>query len=688
MSHLSLPRALARDPVLGVVLLLFLAIAVSSYLGALPAAGGLRGGFETLLAALLTIVAIEHRLRRSETKTGIVFWRYVAAALGLWLLGIALGKLLPDRSAAALSVDGIYVTYYLVLVLAAELRPDLGPVARPRGRSERLLLANAVFFVLGLFVYCAVIPFSTDRQHYLHRELSTLLYLFLEFFLLARFAYLSRVTASPRWRLTYRFFFGASVVSVALLGFEFYTLSASASASSTSGGRWWPLPLLVIVAAARLGRLAYPDEPDETEGPRVWEPLAFYAFALPLFHILLDYYGRLSPESQRVQEGAVILYFVAMGVHALGHSARREGRRREFEEALRESERRYRRLIESHPDAILVEQNGALVYANATAIDKLDIKPPIEGLSLAVLGFPEEPPSAAVGSERPKKMAIPVDCQLPGIDSERIDLEVAYYDAVYRGAPARQVIARDVTDVKRFRAEAEATARLASLGKISAAMAHEIRNPLAALVMHCFFLAERMQIDDENQQILADINAAVDRMQKLVNGILGFVRPSALVLVDEDLIDVVESGLSALTRQTDSSKVEIVRDYRHKSATVQIDVNQMVDVFINIFDNAVRAMPDGGRITIRAKNPSTDAIEVMIEDSGLGIGEEELAQIFEPFFTRRDDGIGLGLALVARILGQHPCRYRVESQLKVGTRFTLAFDLATKRPEPSGVIKL
>jgi signal transduction histidine kinase len=218
-------------------------------------------------------------------------------------------------------------------------------------------------------------------------------------------------------------------------------------------------------------------------------------------------------------------------------------------------------------------------------------------------------------------------------------------------------------------------------------MAHEIRNPLAAIMMHSFYLAERLKDDEENLQILADVNIAVERMQKLVKGILDFVRPDELRFVEEDLVDVLESALAALAARGEGEKVEIVRDYTQQNARVEVDVHQMVTVFLTLFDNAVRAMPNGGTITVRIENPRPETVAVLVEDTGVGIEGEDLERIFEPFFTRREDGIGLGLALVSRILAQHACQVEVESEPGRGTRFLLAFPLARSseqtRPQSS-----
>ncbi len=245
---------------------------------------------------------------------------------------------------------------------------------------------------------------------------------------------------------------------------------------------------------------------------------------------------------------------------------------------------------------------------------------------------------------------------------------------------ARREERRLVADKQRIAAEkaAERNSRLASLGRFSAAMAHKIRNPLAALVMHCFFLDQHLPArDEESRQTLEDIQAAVRRMQKLVDGILGFVRPSQIARAPEDFGAVIEAALGRL-RSAGEPPCEIRRELEHRHALVELDAAQLAVVFDNLFANALRAMPDGGTLTVATRNPDAATLEVVGADTGDGIDAEDLERVFEPFFGRRDDGVGLGLAVVARILDQHDCRYRLESEPGRGTRFILSFALADR----------
>ncbi len=647
------------------------------------------------LLLIVTIAAIQVRLRGSETTTGGLFWNYLSTALGFRFAASCFAAVIPQARSdvpVALLVDSLIATYYLILAFATELRPDRGPTSQPREREEQLNLGSAVLFIIALLIYFSVIPGLVDPRAHGEGRLSILLTLCLDLYLFTRFAYLAGVAESARWRLVYRLLAGAFGLSVVLSALRFHALVAPSPVPAASGTGWdivWLLPFVPMILAARLSRYVgeeteAEDERDAAElrSPRVWEPLAFYAIAFPFLHLLLDFHGQLGLRSRGVQQQLVIIYFVCFGAMALVHSSRREKRRRAAETALRESEHRYRQLIESHPDAILIEQDGELVYANAAGLEKLGAERIKTRPSLEALGFSEPPAVAsAAAAVAPTAGAVaptagvPIECRIAGADGQALDLEVTYLDIAYLGGPARQVIARDVTAVKRLREEAERMQRLASLGQFSAAMAHEIRNPLAAIVLRSAYLAQRLAADEESLKTLADIDLAVDRMQKLVTGILDFVRPGRIHLMEEDLVDVIESSLHSLRAHTEPARVAISKHYAHRHSTVELDVNQMLMVFNNLFDNALRAMPDGGEIVIRTENRS-GVIAVTIEDSGEGIEPENLERIFEPFYTGRDDGIGLGLALVSRILEQHACRVEVASRPGAGTRFTLSFRLA------------
>ena len=676
MGDRNLFMMLRRDTVAQLAGLVYLTLVVLH--AAAPGVGtpgdprrlvGLLGG--AVLVAMV-VLGIQLGLRRSETTRGRRFWNGITVAVVLAVSARGLSAFWPAARtdvSLRLSFDALAACAAILFALAAVLRPDLDGTEAPEEDDERRGRSSAVLFILALWSYTAAIPAFQDPAAYLDGRLSIILDLCLIVFLLARFGHLSGATKVGRWSLVYRLILAAFVVAIAVEAIAF-SQSAPAPYVGALGSLAAYLSLLLILAAARIGR--YPTRvlpaAEGSQASRIWEPLAFYAIALPFLHILLDFSGQLSQRLQAVQEGFVLVYFIGFGTLALIQSARRESQRQVAERALRDSEHRYRQLIESYPDAILIEQDGALVYINTTGVDKFGLDLDGERHSFASLGFICPP-------ELKERTAIPLECRVPGRDGEEMVLEISYYDIIYSGRPACQAIARDVTEARRVRAHSERTERLAWLGQFSAALAHEIRNPLAAIVMHGFFLSEQLADDEENLRTLADINTAVERMQKLVNGILAFVRPPTLRPEEEDLVALLDSARLELARRVSLDSIEVVEHLDHLAATVKVDVNQTVNTLAHVLDNAVRAMPGGGTLTLRTSNPSPDMIEIRIEDTGEGMSEEDLERAFEPFFARREDGVGLGLALVARVLDQHDGRYRLESRAGGGICFHLELPL-------------
>lgn len=650
-----------------------------------------------------TLALVLHRRRQTRTLSGRRFWTYLSLALGFWLASACYSIVVPElrtTKMTSLIVDGLYAIFYVFLILATELRPDLSPRLVPRRGEEKLTLATSILFLFAMAIYFSGLPTMLPEELYNQERLSLVLYLYLDSFICARFAYLAGVTPSERWSWTYRFFFAAFGITAMLDLLQLSATSPSSIIPPDYGTPWdllWFLPFALILCAARTDAVLRLDAGRGTalgdrrrlaqvlSRPRVWEPLVFYAMAFPLLHLLLDFYGLLPPQLRSSQQGLVIVYFACFGTLALVQTLQRDQRRRTVERQLRDSEQHYRRLIEDSPDAILIEQKRLVVYANNAGLNLFGREKLVRRPTLAALGLPTEPgepSSSRLLSADPQEHRIPVEHEITEPDGTTRSLEITFFDVHHQGRPAREIIVRDVTAVKKIRDENERLERLASLGKFSAAMAHEIRNPLAAIVMQSFFLSRHLPKSDENLEILADLSSAVERMQHVVDGVLSFVRPQPMRMDEEDLVDVVRSSLYEIRTRTNGTQIEVQESYTHHDARIRVDSGQLQVALSNILNNAVRAMPQGGLLRIRTKDAG-NAVQLSIEDSGDGIRPEDLEHIFEPFFTRRDDGAGLGLALVARIFEHHEITYRVESILGQGTRFVMRFPLFAPRRDPS-----
>jgi two-component system, NtrC family, sensor histidine kinase AtoS len=224
----------------------------------------------------------------------------------------------------------------------------------------------------------------------------------------------------------------------------------------------------------------------------------------------------------------------------------------------------------------------------------------------------------------------------------------------------------DLTDVKRLQEQVELKERLSALGEMSAGIAHELRNPMAVIAGYLKLLAK--QEDPKGRAIIADIQTEISGMNRIIGDLLTFARPTALNRTAVDLRELVNGCLeSALQARSESAAVRTV--VRVPPATVWVDEVLMRQALGNILQNAADAMPDGGTLTVEAGGERGEA--VVISDTGAGIPQENLKRIFLPFFTTREKGVGMGLALAHKIVTAHGGRIEVESREGAGTAFSV-----------------
>jgi two-component system, NtrC family, sensor kinase len=218
--------------------------------------------------------------------------------------------------------------------------------------------------------------------------------------------------------------------------------------------------------------------------------------------------------------------------------------------------------------------------------------------------------------------------------------------------------------------------RLSSLGLLTAGLAHEIRNPLVAIRTFTQLLPERYDDAEFREGFQGLALKEVDRICGLINDLLSFARPSKPNVAPENVNDVVENIARILEAQAKEKGMAISREFHDNLPKVWIDREQMKQVFMNLLLNAIQAMREGGSISIATRavqrngaEPSGEFVQVEIRDSGVGIPEENLQHIFDPFFTSKDEGSGLGLAVSHQIVQEHGGFVTVESAVGKGTAF-------------------
>ena len=218
--------------------------------------------------------------------------------------------------------------------------------------------------------------------------------------------------------------------------------------------------------------------------------------------------------------------------------------------------------------------------------------------------------------------------------------------------------------------------RLSSLGLLTAGLAHEIRNPLVAIRTFTQLLPERYDDPEFREGFQGLALKEVDRICGLITDLLTFARPSKPNVAPENVNDVVDNIARILETQAKEKGVEISRQFGVDLPKAWIDREQMKQVFMNLILNAIQAMTGAGTVTLLSRTverngvqPAGEFVQVEVRDNGIGIPEENLQHIFDPFFTSKDEGSGLGLAVSHQIVQEHGGFVTVESTVGKGTSF-------------------
>lgn len=213
--------------------------------------------------------------------------------------------------------------------------------------------------------------------------------------------------------------------------------------------------------------------------------------------------------------------------------------------------------------------------------------------------------------------------------------------------------------------------RIAALGRAAAQVAHEVKNPLAGLLLYSLHLKSKADKLSENEVYLVDkIVETINHLNSRVEQILGFARPVNLAVRSENLNRMINDVLDLLRPQLTTNDVDVQLALGSQPVYASVDDSSMRGALMNLMLNAIEAMPHGGTLSIAA-NQTDETLRLEITDTGTGMGEEEVKKILEPFYTTKERGLGLGMPYAKKVIDQHGGAISIDSQSGEGTKISI-----------------
>jgi len=382
--------------------------------------------------------------------------------------------------------------------------------------------------------------------------------------------------------------------------------------------------------------------------------------------------------------------------------------RKQAEEALQESEERYRCLVDYSPEPIAVLSEGRFIYINQAGLRLLGAASPANLIGRPILDIippetREQFQQRARQTQEQGQQTSLIEQDLLRLDGRRITVEITGIPLTYTGKPAMQILIRDVTERKhaeeerqKLQAQLLQAQKMESIGHLAGGIAHDFNNILAAIVGYGNILQMKMENDDPLRTYMNQILASAERAASLTQSLLAFSRKQVINPKDIDLNESIRKVEKFLTR-TIGEDIVLSTSLSDDVVTVFFDPSQIEQVLMNMATNARDAMPKGGRLIIETGREMLDDKYVLthgfglfgeyavltVSDTGEGMDEETQKKIFEPFFTTKElgRGTGLGLSIVYGIVKQNKGYINVYSEIGKGTTFKIYLPFVKARTE-------
>jgi len=349
---------------------------------------------------------------------------------------------------------------------------------------------------------------------------------------------------------------------------------------------------------------------------------------------------------------------------------------------LLESEKRYSVLVEEANVGVATLQDGKIVFANKKGEEIVGYsKEELFGLPFMKLVSEEHRQIVMERyAQRIKGESVPAtyEIEVNAKNGEHIPVEISAAHISYQGHPADLIIVRDIREKKRMEEQRSKLERLASIGELAAMVGHDLRNPLTGIMGAAYYLKTKhgTEVGAKGKEMLETIEKAINYSNKIINDLLEYSRDLKLKLTETTPKTMLQRALSLLEVP---EKIQIVDNTKDKPM-VKADTEKIRKVFVNIIQNAIDAMPEGGTLTIKSRKVK-DTLEIAFKDTGAGMSEETLSKLKGgvPLFTTKSKGMGFGLPICKRLAEAHGGKLSVESPAGKGTTVTVTIPV---NPEP------
>ena len=270
-----------------------------------------------------------------------------------------------------------------------------------------------------------------------------------------------------------------------------------------------------------------------------------------------------------------------------------------------------------------------------------------------------------------------IECEMAGGSVIPLEVIATQFMEDDDRSPGYIVLFRDLTEIQHLRQEIDRSRRLASIGRLAAGVAHEIRNPLSSIKGFATYFRERYRDVPEDEKTADIMVQEVDRLNRVISQLLEFARPMNIQLQSVALIPFIQRSLTMVASQASDRNITIVSDLPPEGANLSIDPDRISQVLLNLYLNAFDAMEGGGTLSVKLAVHDEKRVKIEISDTGHGIEAKDMEKIFDPYFTTKSSGTGLGLAIVHRIVEAHGGEIRVQSETGQGTTVSVILPTLT-----------